>query len=98
MIPLFITNEDANNTSNNGSRVQLVINPPIQLDPNKKYVASAREIDITYCFSNIFTGVNNMFEFSSDGTNYYTVYFSQGIYSIQVFQDEMNRQTQECTK
>ena len=95
MIPLFITNEDANNTSNNGSRVQLVINPPIQLDPNKKYMASAREVDITYCFPNIFTGVNNMFKFSSDGTTYYTVYFSQGIYSIQAFQDEINRQTQE---
>ena len=75
--------------------MQLSINPPIQLDPNKKYYASAREVDITYCFPNVLTNVNNMFKFSSDGTNFYTVYFSQGIYGMQGFQDEINRWTQE---
>ena len=95
MISLFVTNTDQTVTTNNGSKVQLSINPPIQLDPNKKYYASAREVDITYCFPNVLTNVNNMFKFSSDGTNFYTVYFSQGIYGMQGFQDEINRWTQE---
>ena len=85
MISLFVTNTDQTVTTNNGSKVQLSINPPIQLDPNKKYYASAREVDITYCFPNVSANVNNMFKFSSDGTNFYTVYFSQGIYGMQGF-------------
>ena len=54
MISLFVSNSDAKNVSNNGSQVTLSLNPPIMLNPDKKYYASAVEVDIVLCFANIF--------------------------------------------
>lgn len=93
MITLFVSNSNPQITSSNGSQVTLSLNPPIMLDPNKKYYASAVEVDIVYCFANIFTGVNDKFKYSEGGVNY-THTFSQGIYSISALQEEINRCTQ----
>ena len=64
MISLFISNSDTRYTSNNDSTVTLPLNPPIILDPSKRYYASATEIDIVYRFANIFTGKNDKFKYS----------------------------------
>ena len=50
MIPLFISNVNQLNTSNNGLPIQLFLTPPIILTPEKSYYASATELDIVYCF------------------------------------------------
>ena len=95
MFSLFVNNI---NSTNNGSSVQLSLNPAISLDPNKKYYASVHEMDIVYCFPNIITGQNNTFIFSEmvAGTlTEFTVQFSQGIYSISALQSEINRWTQD---
>lgn len=98
MISLFISNVNQQNTSNNGSTLQLSLNPAIILNPDKKYYASAPEVDIVYCFPNIITGQNDLFKFSEliggVQTNF-TWTFSQGIYNLTSMQDEFNRATQE---
>ena len=48
MISLFVSNSDQNITSKNGTQITLSLNPPIILDPNKKYYASCLECDIVY--------------------------------------------------
>ena len=63
MFSLFVSNTDTNITSNNGSKINLSLNPPIILDPNKKWFASIFEMDVIYCFANIFTGVNDQFKY-----------------------------------
>ena len=98
MISLFISNSNQQQTFNNGSKISLSMNPPIVLDPSKKYYASASEVDIVYCFPNIITGKNNIFKFSEiigGVRTYFTWTFSQGIYSISTIQEEINRATQE---
>ena len=95
MYSLFVNNSIS---SNNGSSVQLSMNPPISLDPNKKYYASVHEIDIVYCFPNIITGKNDTFIFKEmlNGTlTTFTCVFSQGIYSVGTLQNEINRWTQD---
>jgi len=97
MISLFITNSDTTSTSLNGSKVTLSLNPPIILDPNKKYYASAPEVDITYCFANIFTGKNDKFKYSEMKNGVLTSFthtFSQGLYTVDAIQQEINRCTQ----
>ena len=66
MISLFITSSDTSNVSTNGSQIQLSLNPPIILDPNKKWYACATECDIVYRFPNVITGVNDVFSFYDD--------------------------------
>ena len=97
MISLFVSNSDSKNTSNNGSQVTLSLNPAIMLNPDKKYYASAVEVDIVFCFANIFTGVNDVFsykEMKNGALTTFTHHFSQGLYSLNAIQDEMNRSTQ----
>jgi len=97
--PLFITNNSIGSiVFENGSKVQINLNPPIQLDPNKKYCAAAVEVDIVYCFPNIITGQNDTFYFSEVvGGNLtdFTCQISQGLYDVAALQDEINRWTQE---
>ena len=62
MISLFVSNTDKNVTSNNGSQITLSLNPAIVLDPTKRWYASVYEMDVVYCFANIFTGVNDQFK------------------------------------
>jgi hypothetical protein len=98
MISLFITNSDQNNTSLNGSKITLHLNPRITLDPNKKYYACAPEVDITYCFANIFKDVNDKFKYTElkDGILTSFVHtITQGIYTWTALQEEINRSTQE---
>ena len=95
MYSLFVNNI---NSANNGSSVQLSMNPAISLDPNKKYYASVHEMDIVYCFPNVITGQNDTFIFSEmvgSTLTEFTVQFSQGIYSINALQSEINRWTQD---
>ena len=97
MISLFVSNSDEKNTSKNGSQVSLSLNPAISLDPDKKYYASCVECDITYCFANIFTNKNDQFVYSEmkNGTMHtFTHTFSQGLYTINAIQQEINRCTQ----
>ena len=97
MISLFVSNSDSKNVSNNGSQITLSLNPPIVLNPNKKYYACATEVDIVYCFANIFTGINNVFKYQEMKNGVLTAFshnFSQGLYSLNAIQDEMNRCTQ----
>ena len=63
MFSLFVSNTDTKVTSNNGSKINLSLNPPIILDPNKKWYAAIFEMDVVYCFANIFTGVNDQFKY-----------------------------------
>jgi len=97
MISLFVSNSDSRYTSNNGSTVTLPLNPAIILDPTKKYYASAVEIDVVYCFANIFTGKNDKFKYSEMKGGVLTAFthtISQGIYTWRALQDEINRCTQ----
>ena len=67
------------------------------LNPDKKHYASAVEVDIVFCFANIFTGVNDVFkyqEMKNGALTTFTHHFSQGLYSLNAIQDEMNRSTQ----
>ena len=100
MISLFVSNSDQNITSKNGTQITLSLNPPIILDPNKKYYASCLECDIVYCFANIFTGKNDKFKYSEMKNGVLTNFthtFSQGIYTVEAIQEEINRTTQsEC--
>ena len=50
MISLFVTNTDQTVTSNNGSKVQLSINPPIQLDPNKNIMHQLVKLTLLIAF------------------------------------------------
>ena len=98
MISLFVTNSDTNQTSLNGSKIMLHLNPPIMLDPNKKYYACAPEVDITYCFANIFKDVNDKFKYSEVVGGILTSFthtFTQGLYTWKAIQEEINRSTQE---
>ena len=60
-------------------------NPAIVLDPSKKWFASIYEMDVVYCFANIFTGVNDKFKYSEIKKNgvltAFTHTFSQGLYT-----------------
>ena len=97
MISLFVSNSDSRYTSNNGSTVTLPLNPPIILDPSKRYYACATEIDVVYCFANIFTGKNDKFKYTEmkNGTPFaFEHTISQGIYTWRALQDEINRCTQ----
>ena len=100
MISLFVSNSDPKITSNNGSQVTLTLNPPIILNPNKKYYACATEVDIVYCFANIFTGINDKFVYydTSKSATPFTHHFSQGLYSFDAIQEEINRCTQKNTQ
>ena len=98
MISLFVTNSDSNSTSLNGSKITLHLNPPIVLDPYKKYYACAPEVDITYCFANIFKDVNDKFKYSEIKNGQLTSFthtFTQGLYTWSAIQEEINRSTQE---
>ena len=55
-------------------------------------------MDIVYCFPNVITGQNDTFIFSEmvgSSLTEFTVQFSQGIYSINALQSEINRWTQD---
>ena len=96
-IALFISNNDTNTTTLNGSKITLSLNPAIMLKPEKKYYASVLEADVVYCFANIFTGINDKFKYSEVVNNVQTNFthtFSQGIYTWKAIQDEINRITQ----
>ena len=97
MISLFVTNSDVKNTSLNGSKISLALNPTITLDPNKKYYACAPEVDIVYCFANILKDVNDKFKYSELKNGVLTSFthtFSQGLYTWRAIQEELNRNTQ----
>ena len=97
MISLFVSNSDEKITTKNGTQITLSLNPPIMLDPEKRYYASCLECDIVYCFANIFTGVNDKFKYAEVNNGVLTNFthtFSQGIYTIQAIQEEINRTTQ----
>ena len=98
MYSLFVNN---NTSTNNGSTVTLNMNPPIHLNPEKKYYASVYEADIVFCFPNIVTGKNDKFIFKEvvgGVLTTFTEYFDQGIYSIASIQNEINRITQETVQ
>ena len=46
MISLSVSNTDKRVTSNNGSQIQLSLNPAIVLDPSKKWFASIYEMHV----------------------------------------------------
>lgn len=96
-IALFVSNNDPNTTSLNGSKITLSMNPSITLKPDKKYYATVIEADVVYCFANIFTGINDKFKYTEFYNGVDTTFehtFSQGIYTWKAIQDEINRCTQ----
>lgn len=98
MFSLFVSNTDTKVTSNNGSKINLSLNPPIILDPNKKWFASIFEMDVVYCFANILTGVNDQFKYrevKGGIPTSFTHTLSQGIYTWKAIQEQINRFTQE---
>ena len=75
----------------------LSLNPAITLDPTKKWFAPVYEMDVVYCFANIFSGVNDKFKYSEIKNGVLTSFthtFSQGIYTWKVIQEEIDRRTQ----
>ena len=89
MISLFITNSDTNVSSNDGSQITLNLNPPIVLDPNKKWFCAVTECDIVYCFANIFAGVNDRFTYVYNGTTRIGT-FPQGLFTVDAMQQRIN--------
>ena len=95
---MFVSNTDKKVTSNNGSQITLSLNPAIVLDPTKRWYASVYEMDVVYCFANIFTGVNDQFkyrEFKDGIPTFFMHILSEGIYTWKIIQAEINRFTQE---
>ena len=93
MISLFVSNSDSSNVTKNGSQIQLSLNPAIVLNPEKKWFCACSECDIVYCFPNILTNINDRFTYKIGSTTY-THKFSQGIYTLELIQNEINRFTQ----
>jgi hypothetical protein len=91
---LFINNTpDANTTVNPlGNQIQILLNPPIHLDNKKKYIMRIISAQILYCFTNIFTGINNKIYYTYKGSSY-TIVFPQGLYTLAAISDEIMRQT-----
>ena len=68
---LFINNSDSNaRVSYIGNFSTINLNPPIILDSNKTCSARVLSAQILYCFSNIFTGINDKLYYSFNGTSY----------------------------
>ena len=80
---------DNTNSTNNGSQINVSLNPPLYLDMNKKYTLSMIEMNFTYCFSNIITGVNDGFNFTYNGTVYINA-IPQGLYAFSDLQNTIN--------
>ena len=77
--------------------LSLSLNPAITLDPAKKSCASVCEMDVVYCFANIFTGVIDKFKYSEIKNGVQTSFthsFSQGIHTWKAIQEEIDRRTQ----
>jgi len=55
------------------------------------------ECDVVYCFPNILKDVNDRFTYKIGATTY-THKFSQGIYTLELIQNEINRFTQDDIK
>lgn len=94
-ITLFINNDgtDGNTTVNKlGNQVTVSLNPGIHLDNKKDYVVRVISAQVLYCFSNVFTGLNDKIYYTYKG-NPYTMVFPQGIYTLAAINDEMARQT-----
>ena len=89
MISLFVTNSDSSVSSKNGSQISLHLNPPVVLDPNKKWFCAVTECDIVYCFANIFAGVNDRFTYTYNG-NTRIGFFPQGLYTVDAIQQRIN--------
>jgi len=84
MISLFISNSNQSNksVSSLGLTVSVNFNPPIQLNPKKKYQMRLLEANIVYCTPNISTALNNnTLSYSKGGTNY-TINFPSGLYGL----------------
>jgi len=80
---------DNTTSTNNGSAVNVYLNPPFQLDINKKYKLSMVEFNFCYCFPNIITGVNDQFVYSYNSTPH-TYTLPQGLYSFTDLQNAIN--------
>ena len=77
--------------------MDLKYNPATLLDPSKKWFASVYEMDVVYCFANIFTGVNDKFTVSETKNGVLTAFthtFSQGIFTRKAIEEEIDRRTQ----
>ena len=79
-ITLFIDNTiDSNTTVNSlGNQITINLNPSIHLDNKKNYVLRVISAQILYCFSNVFTGINDKLYYTLNSQNY-TITFPQGI-------------------
>ena len=95
-ITLFIDNTiDSNTTVNSlGNQITINLNPSIHLDNKKNYVLRVISAQILYCFSNVFTGINDKLYYTLNSQNY-TITFPQGIYSLNAINDEISRQTND---
>ena len=90
---LFINNSDSNaRVSSIGNVSTTNLNPPIILDSNKTYSARVLSAQILYCFSNIFTGINNNLYYLFKGTSY-AITFSAGLYSLDNINETISIQT-----
>lgn len=96
-ITLFIDNDstDGNTIVNKlGNQVTVRLDPGIHLDNRKDYVMRVISAQILYCFSNVFTGINDKLYYTYKGGNY-TITFPQGIYTLASINDEISRQTND---
>ena len=90
---MFINNSDSNaRISSIGNVSTINFNPPIILDSNKTYSARVLSAQILYCFSNIFTGINNKLYYSFNGTSY-IITFTAGLYSLDNINETISIQT-----
>lgn len=95
-ITLFIDNTatDSVKVNNTGNQITTILNPPIHLDNKKKYVLRVISPQILYCFSNVFTDVNDKVYYTKDNQPYRIV-FPQGIYTLNSINEEISRQTND---
>ena len=95
-ITLFIDNTSGTYTKVNqlGNQVLINLNPGVHLEKEKSYVLRVISAQIPYCFSNVFTDVNDKIYYTYKGVSYQMI-FPQGIYSLSAINDEMSRQTND---
>ena len=93
---LFVNNTSGSNCIVNklGNQVTVKLDPDLHLLNNKTYILRVISAQIPYCFSNIFTGINDKIYYTYK-SNPFIITFPQGIYSLSAINDEMIRQTND---
>ena len=93
MISLYINNTPSSYKTINSTynSVTLQLQPPILLDPNKKYQLRVLNANVVYCQPNI-TSANNKFSYWVNGVNYVKT-IPIGLYGITDIDNTISRYT-----